>query len=671
MADQDSNLKPHEYLEDVDMAQFVHYSVSPATSPPMAQPTDAHLPVSTAMDQSQLYRNPSSASQGTIVDGPNDYMPPYMAYSTDVYQNKASAGRHYLHGRVQLRSDRATVPPTVAPARLQSRHGMLAVMPDFSLERMVFYTLWVLLQLIVFLPVIIQSIVGAEPGKASAAIVAMGAIGRAAAMCLNFDSAFILLLVCRNVLSVLRATLVGRVLTLDKNIHAHKVAGWTIMIMTAVHVVAHYAKSALYQAKEFSMAVYMKKMIVSEVGGTGHLLILALVLMVITAIARVRRTNFELFYYTHHLFIAYYILCIMHGYYVDGGGQKGAWSMAFWKFFLVPGFLYLAERIAREVRGRQATNITRVVQHPSRVVQIQFKKEALKPKTGQYVYLCCPDLSWVQWHPFTLTSAPEDDYISVHIRVVGDWTQQLADRLGCDFSTRSATSGKRYNPIRQKTLRRKLSTRASLRRQQSLTAASGKTMVPTVLPRLLVDGPYGTPTEHVFDYEVAVLVGAGIGVTPYASILKSLWHRVTQPGKMNQLRKVYFMWICRDIQAFEWFQDLLVALEQEDLGDFLEVRAYLTGKLSEDQIRNLAIRATEDGPDALTGRKNPTFYGRPNFDQTFAEIAWEQPKQLVGVFCCGPRPVATTIRQVCKRFSANQGNELGTGTSFAFHKEHF
>ena len=61
-------------------------------------------------------------------------------------------------------------------------------------------------------------------------------------------------------------------------------------------------------------------------------------------------------------------------------------------------------------------------------------------------------MSYWQWHPFTLTSAPEEDYISVHMsepRVslrclaaelfdagcVGDFTTALARALGCDLPT--------------------------------------------------------------------------------------------------------------------------------------------------------------------------------------------------------------------------------------------
>lgn len=33
------------------------------------------------------------------------------------------------------------------------------------------------------------------------------------------------------------------------------------------------------------------------------------------------------------------------------------------------------------------------------------------------------------------------------------------------------------------------------------------------LPRIRIDGPYGAPAEDVFDNEVAILIGAGIGMS--------------------------------------------------------------------------------------------------------------------------------------------------------------
>jgi NADPH oxidase len=55
----------------------------------------------------------------------------------------------------------------------------------------------------------------------------------------------------------------------------------------------------------------------------------------------------------------------------------------FWQFWMYGGFLYLLERVLREVRGRHATFISKVVQHPSNVVEIQIKKEKTKTRAGQ------------------------------------------------------------------------------------------------------------------------------------------------------------------------------------------------------------------------------------------------------------------------------------------------
>lgn len=43
--------------------------------------------------------------------------------------------------------------------------------------------------------------------------------------------------------------------------------------------------------------------------------------------------------------------------------------------------------------------------------------------------------------------------------------------------------------------------------------------------QIFIDGPYGAPSSHIFRAQHAVLVGTGIGVTPFASILQSIMHR--------------------------------------------------------------------------------------------------------------------------------------------------
>ena len=66
-----------------------------------------------------------------------------------------------------------------------------------------------------------------------------------------------------------------------------------------------------------------------------------------------------------------------------------------------------------------------IVIRPSKVLELQLVKAGFKMEVGQYVFLNCPAISHLEWHPFTMTSAPEEDFFSVHIRSVGDWTQKL------------------------------------------------------------------------------------------------------------------------------------------------------------------------------------------------------------------------------------------------------
>lgn len=43
-------------------------------------------------------------------------------------------------------------------------------------------------------------------------------------------------------------------------------------------------------------------------------------------------------------------------------------------------------------------------------------------------------------------------------------------------------------------------------------------------PKLLIDGPYGAPAQNYKKYDILLLIGLGIGATPFISILKDLLH---------------------------------------------------------------------------------------------------------------------------------------------------
>lgn len=116
----------------------------------------------------------------------------------------------------------------------------------------------------------------------------------------------------------------------------------------------------------------------TEAGGiTGHIMLLCMLLMFTTAHARIRKQSFETFWYTHHLFIPFLLGMYTHatGCFVrdmpdpiSPFAGKQFWEHCIgyegWRWELVGGFLYLCERIYREIRSRRETRILRVIRHP-------------------------------------------------------------------------------------------------------------------------------------------------------------------------------------------------------------------------------------------------------------------------------------------------------------------
>ncbi|XP_076595193.1 NADPH oxidase 1 [Chaetodon auriga] len=513
---------------------------------------------------------------------------------------------------------------------------------------------------------------------------------RAPAAVLNFNCMLILLPVCRNLLSLLRGSFVccGRSMRkqLDKNLSFHKLVAYMIALMTAVHMVAHllnvewynnsrqgvYDKlsTALSNLEDAENTTYLNPIRTTDInlqqiptyfvfttiaGLTGVIITLALILIITSSMEVIRRSYFEVFWYTHHLFIIFFAGLVFHGAgrivrgqketdppynftyckdHIDEWGKnpecpipqfEGGFPQT-WMYVIGPMVLYLCERVLRFIRYMQTVQYRKIVMHPSKVLELQLLKNGFKMEVGQYVFLNCPAISQLEWHPFTMTSAPEEDFFSVHIRSAGDWTDKLIDIM-----------------------------------QQLPEGAQG--------PKMGVDGPFGTASEDVFDYEVSMLVGAGIGVTPFASILKSIWYKFKESNPKLRTRKIYFYWLCRETHAFEWFADLLLVLEKEmeerGMGDFLTYKLYLT-KWDQNHAFFMRVHSDED-TDIVTGLKQKIYYGRPAWDKEFEQVRKENPTSVVGTFLCGPEALGKVLEKKCVKYSDVDPRK----TKFYFNKENF
>lgn len=129
-------------------------------------------------------------------------------------------------------------------------------------------------------------------------------------------------------------------------------------------------------------------------------------------------------------------------------------------------------------------------------MEIQFDKPSFQYKPGMYLFINIPEVSKFQWHPFTITSTPEEGFVSIHVRLLGNWTKKAAEVLGCFKGGIDKSNMNR-------------------------------------LPTLRIDGPFGAPAEDLYNYKVACLIGAGIGVTPAAALLKSIWYRHYRQAPMS------------------------------------------------------------------------------------------------------------------------------------------
>lgn len=418
-----------------------------------------------------------------------------------------------------------------------------------------------------------------------------------------------------------------------------------------IDTIAHWNNFAqLARANNLGFKGWLQANFSTGPGLTGYFMLIALMAMVFTALEKSRRKNFERFWYTHHLFLIFFLLWQFHGSFCMITPDRApfcAGSAAFYKYWIVGGVIYLAERLMREYRGRQPTQISKIIQHPSRVCEIQFKKDNYCTQPGQYIFLCCPEISLHQYHPFTLTSAPEEDYFSIHMRCIGNFTCALAAALGCHFDSVAGSE------------------KAAARQSRIVTDTEDQLAMTRILPKIMIDGPFGSASEDVFKFETVMLVGAGIGVTPFASILKSIWYRINYPTTKVRLCKIYFFWICRDFASFEWFRSLLMAIEEQDVGHIIEIHTYLTAKIQPDEAQNIMINSADSDVDAITGLNAPVNFGRPPWDHIFPSVATLHPATDVGVFFCGPAPLGSTLHLKCNAFST-AGSE---GTRFVFGKE--
>lgn len=299
---------------------------------------------------------------------------------------------------------------------------------------------------------------------------------------------FLLLSMARYLATMLRLSYsVSRFVNFDLSQEFHiYMAIWATFLGT-VHGIAHLAGDFVWIANDYrpepltdllgaNAAWSYRDLIKSRPGITGILALAFFYLIGITSLPWVRRKKFEIFQLVHLLMYPI-IGCLM----AHGTLEILQWPMLGY-FLAFPTLLVLCERVTRVFRGFRGLKATiRILDSETVMIRAEIPKSRFFPyQAGHYLFLQVPTIGRWQWHPFTISTCLERE-IQLHIKTDGNWTKQL----------------------------------------RALATNEGK---PTPIT-IGVDGPFGAPAQRFYDFSQTILVGSGIGVTPFAGILADLQNR--------------------------------------------------------------------------------------------------------------------------------------------------
>ncbi|KAL7305239.1 hypothetical protein TKK_0002624 [Trichogramma kaykai] len=535
------------------------------------------------------------------------------------------------------------------------------------------------------------------------------AITRGSAASLSFCYSLILLTMCRNCIAKLKEFSIHQYVPIDSHVPFHKIVACTAVFFSLVHSVGHLVNfyhistqplehlRCLTPQINFSngMRPSINFWLFRTVAGvTGILLFIVTTIIFIFSYPTIRKKAYKYFWRTHMLYVLLYLLCLVHGI-----GRLTS-SPTFWTFFIVPGTIFIFDKLLSVRTMSQPLEILATEILPSDVIMIKFfRPPNLRYLSGQWVRLACADFNPREFHAFTLTSAPHEDFLSCHIKAQGPWTWKLRDYFdSCNFNTDVGEPKPKY---------------------------------------VYIDGPFGGGNQDWYKFEVAVLIGGGIGVTPYASVLKDLVHNSsTNRFTGFACKKVYFIWVCSSHKHFEWFIDVLREVEMDDeqrkkkkdeqseekkdeqskieedeqskieedeqskmeedeqskmeedkqsekkkdkLSEkkederLLDVHIFITQFFNKFDLRTTMLYICEQHlipvkcKSIFTGLRAKNHFGRPDLCAFLRYVQNKHPNlEEVGVFSCGPSPLTKGVMSACEEVNITR-----KAPSFVHHFENF
>lgn len=295
-------------------------------------------------------------------------------------------------------------------------------------------------------------------------------IARGAGQLININLAAVLTLSSRSLSSFLRETPLSLILPLDKAMPTyHSCVG---VIAASAGLVHTFAQCIVYAVSQPWASGFKGK---TSVFVTGVLLVIAFAIICVSTLTFLRQNHYEVFWYCHLAGgTLAFILVLLHGM------NRG--SLTSWKWVVGPLAIYCVDRVFRTIRMKRSYLLVAKHNagfHGPNVVKIRLPR-LFHFEAGQYAEMKVPEISSWEWHPFTIASAPHEPEMVFYVKVAGNWTNRLY-QIFCE---------------------------------------RGRDVAPGDV-RVHIRGPFGAPAQHVGEYDHVILIGGGVGATPFCSVTKS------------------------------------------------------------------------------------------------------------------------------------------------------
>lgn len=403
----------------------------------------------------------------------------------------------------------------------------------------------------------------------------------------------------------------------------HRLVGRAVL----VHATLHFALTADHYVRTEQLATVLANTYIQA----GLVAFASICILFLTSIGPIRRRWFEAFYYPHFFFLVFVVGALIHTY-------KAVQ-------FLLPGLiLWGLDRAVRFANNFRTLSVASIAHYPGDVTKIRVEGlERTHP--GQIAFVQLPGVSFLNWHPFTIASAPQDSTATFAIRGLGGFTNKV-QRLAAEAGGADAMSS--------------VSSVSMMARDPSKPTGGPVIVKPGADLKIRLDGPYGTGALQYEQFPVVAIVAGGIGITPGISIASHIVRRAASRDANEPARNrwhVHLLWVVKDGRHASWFEAELRnldALVRASAGRAtLDVHIFVTGReggRGRDAESSFAMEAPYSyaGPGVVVG-------GRPDLDQWFAGVAGARRGMDVAVNLCGPGSLINGARRAAARASGRDG----------------